>query len=126
MNLTDDTVRSLIDAMAAAMMRQDDEAVASFFAEDAVMVVPSARLVGRAAILEAGRQFNMQFTNIAIAVTDVVYCAGKGVVEWRFSETRKHDGWTHVMEDAIVFHLRPDGKVSYWREYFDPNQLQLV
>ncbi len=126
MNESVDSVRALIHQMAAAMMRQDDEAVVSFFADDAVMVVPSARLIGRQAIFEAGRQFNMHYTNITIEVTDVVYCDGKGVVEWRFAETRKNDGWTHVMEDAIVFHLRHDGKVSYWREYFDPNQLQLV
>ena len=126
MNETQESVRTLIHEMAAAMMRQDDEAVASFFADDAVMIVPSARLAGRPAILEAGRQFNLHFTNITIDVMDVVYCAGKGVVEWRFAETRKHDLWTHVMEDAIVFHVRPDRKVSYWREYFDPNQVQLV
>jgi uncharacterized protein (TIGR02246 family) len=124
--LSDDDVRALIRGMAAAMMRQNDAEVASYFADEALMVAPSARLSGKQAIFDAGRQFNLHFTNIRIDVMDVFFCAGKGAVEWRFAETRRSDGWTHVMEDAIVFHLREDGKVIYWREYFDPAQVHPV
>jgi ketosteroid isomerase-like protein len=57
-----------------------------------------------------------------IEIKDVIACGNKGVVEWAFTETRKSDGWTHTMDDAIVFRLRDDGAILYWREYFDPAQ----
>ena len=126
MNQSDDTVRHTIEQMAEAMMRQDDATVVSFFADDAVMVAPAGRFVGKQAIFDAGHHFNQDYTNIVIKVKEVICCDRKGVVEWSFAETRKSDGWTHVMEDAIVFHLREDGKVTYWREYFDPNQIELI
>lgn len=112
--------------MANAMMRQDDNAVASFFADDAVMIAPSGRFVGKQAIYDAGHGFNQAYSNIVIEIREVICCGNKGVVEWSFAETRNADGWTHVMEDAIVFHLREDGMVLYWREYFDPNQLDVI
>jgi uncharacterized protein (TIGR02246 family) len=119
-------VRRLIEQMAGAMMRQDDDAVVSYFADDAVMIAPSGRYVGKRAIYEAGHGFNQAYTGIVIDVKEVICCGQKGVVEWSFAETRKSDGYTHVMEDAIVFHLSDDGKVTYWREYFDPSQIDLL
>lgn len=122
-------VPDMIQQMADAMIRQDDDAVVSFFADDAVMIAPSGRFVGKQAIYDAGYGFNQAYTNIIIKVKEVICCeinsVCKGVVEWSFAETRKADGWTHVMEDAIVFEMR-DGKVIYWREYFDPNQIDLI
>jgi len=120
-------VRQMVEQMADAMMRQDDDAVASFFADDAVMVAPSGRYVGRQAIYDAGHGFNQAYSNIIIEVKEVLCCGQKGYLEWSFAETRDSDGWTHVMEDAIVFHLREgDDKVLYWREYFDPLQEKLI
>ena len=125
----DSSVPDMIQQMADAMMRQDDAAVVSFFADDAVMIAPSGRFVGKQSIYDAGHGFNLAYTNIIIKVKEVI-CFGdrdfaKGVVEWSFAETRKSDGWTHVMEDAIVFEIR-NGKVTFWREYFDPNQMDLI
>ncbi len=115
--------------MADAMMRQDDDAVVSFFADDAEMVAPSGRFVGKQAIYDAGHGFNQAYHNIIIKIKEIIYGevegVTKGVIEWSFAETRNSDGWTHTMEDAIVFEMR-DGKVTYWREYFDPNQIGLI
>ncbi len=112
----------LIQRIADAMMRQDDDAVVMFFAPNAIMITPGGRYAGKQAIYEACRAFNEAFTNIRIAIKRVIACEGEGVVEWSFSETRKSDGWAHTMEDAIVFRLDAQGKVVYWREYFDPSQ----
>lgn len=121
--LSYDQVRAKIEQMADAMMRQDDEAVVSHFADDAVMIAPAGRFVGKHAIYAAGAAFNANYTDIKIVVKRVILdCDGKtGALEWSFAETRKSDGYTHIMEDAIVFELRGD-KVTYWREYFDPLQ----
>jgi uncharacterized protein (TIGR02246 family) len=116
----------MIEQMAEALMSQDDDAIISFFADDAVMITPSGRLIGKQAIYDAGHGFNQAYTGIVIKVKEVLCCSTKGVVEWSFAETRKSDGYTRIMEDAIVFHLRDDGKVIYWREYFDPNQVDVV
>jgi uncharacterized protein (TIGR02246 family) len=119
-------VRRLIERMADAMMRQDDDEVTGFFADDAVMIAPSGRFVGRQAIYDAGHTFNQHYTNITIRIKEVISCGNRGAIEWSFAETRKSDGFTHTMEDAIVFHLSDDGKVTYWREYFDPGQIHPV
>ncbi len=118
-------VREMIEQLAQAMMRQEQEVVTQFFAEDAVFVAPAGRFVGRQAIYNTGANYNRDYTNVIIHVKDVIVCGDKGVVEWSFGDTRKSDGYTHVMEDAVVFHLR-DGKIAYWREYFDPNQVDLI
>ncbi len=114
-------VETKIAAMADAMMRQDAAAVVAHFADDAVMIAPAGRFVGKAAIYEASRAFNRDYTNVVITLKQVIVAGNKGVVEWSFAETRRADGYTHLMEDAIVFELR-DGLVTYWREYFDPLQ----
>jgi uncharacterized protein (TIGR02246 family) len=113
----------LVQRIAEAMMRQDDHAVGMFFALDAVMITPGGRYIGKQAIYEAGNAFNQAFTGIRISIKRVIACGDEGVVEWTFSETRRSDGWTHTMEDAIVFRLDAAGKVAYWREYFDPAQM---
>ena len=123
------SVAQMVQQMADAMMRQDDDVVVSFFAEDAVMIAPSGRFVGKQAIYDAGHGFNQAFTHISIQIKQVICCGDqdrlKGVVEWCFAETRRSDGWTHTMEDAIVFEMRA-GKITYWREYFDPNQMNVI
>lgn len=126
---TQHSIVQIIQQAADAMMRQDDDAVVGFFAEDAVMIAPSGRFVGKRAIYEAGHSFNQAYSNIIIKIKEVISCEvngiTKGVIEWSFAETRNSDGWSHIMEDAIVFEIR-EGKVTYWREYFDPNQLDLI
>ena len=119
--MTDAQVFEKIAQVAQAMMDQDDDAVLSHFADDAVMIAPSGRFVGKQAIYAAGKAFNRDYTNILIRIKQVIVAGNKGVVEWSFAETRRADGYTHTMEDAIVFELRGDA-VVYWREYFDPVQ----
>ena len=123
--MTAEQIQAKIAAMADAMMRQDDAAVVAHFADDAVMIAPSGRFVGRDAIYAAGKGFNEAYHNIVIVVKQVIACGERGVVEWSFAETRRADGYTHTMEDAIVFALRGD-LVTYWREYFDPLQEQEI
>src|SRR5689334_13152014 len=103
--MTADEVRAKVAALADAMMRQDDDAIAAHFADDAVMIAPSGRFVGRDAIYAAGKAFNQDYTSIVIAIKQVIACGDRGVVEWSFAETRRADGYTHTMEDAIVFAL---------------------
>ena len=119
--MTLDEIRAKVAAMADAMMRQDDDALIAHFAPDAVMITPGGRYPGRDAIYAAGKGFNQHYTNIVIVVKQVIACGDRGVVEWSFAETRRSDGYTHTMEDAIVFALRGD-LVTIWREYFDPLQ----
>jgi uncharacterized protein (TIGR02246 family) len=118
-------VREMVSQMAEVMMRQDNAASVDFFTADAIFISPGGRFVGHQAIYDVISAFNRDFTNIVIKVKDVIVCGDKGAIEWSFAETRKADGYTHVMEDAIIFHMR-DGKIAYWREYFDPNQVDLI
>jgi uncharacterized protein (TIGR02246 family) len=118
-------VYKMVEEMAQVMTRQDNEAIVEFYTEDAIFISPAGRFIGRQAIHDVIALFNRDYTNIVISIKDVIVCADKGAIEWSFAETRKSDGYTHVMEDAVVFQLR-DGKVAYWREYFDPHQKDLL
>ena len=125
--MTYDELCTMIQALADAMERQDDPAIAQFFADDALMVTPGGRFAGRQAIYDAGFAFNKAYSNIRVQVRRVIADATctHGVVEWSFAETRNADGWTHLMEDGIVFEIR-HGKIDYWREYFDPLQVNAI
>ena len=118
-------VNKMVEEMAQLMMRQDNEAVIEFYTEDAIFISPAGRFVGHQAIHDVIALFNRDFNNIVINIKDVIVCGDKCAIEWSFAETRKSDGYTHLMEDAVIFHLR-DGKIAYWREYFDPDQVDAI
>ena len=43
----------------------------------------------------------------------------QGAVEWDWSDRNKKTGQQSEAEDAIIFELQDDGKISYWREYIE-------
>ena len=43
----------------------------------------------------------------------------QGAVEWDWSEGQKKTGQQSEAEDAIIFEVQDDGKISYWREYIE-------
>lgn len=107
----------LVSRQARAWEREDVDAVVAAFAEDGVFIAPGGRWQGHAEIAEAFAAFWATVTKVEVMVWRAFICGDQGAAEWTWTETRL-DGSEHQVDDAIVFTLR-NGKISYWREYFD-------
>ena len=117
--MTRDEVWSFLRARARAWETGDLEAIAAGYAPDAVLIAPGGiRLEGIAALRENNARYFADYTDIRVDLTRVVLDGDQGALEWTWSETRRADGQRRSVDDAIVFVLR-DGKIAYWREYFD-------
>lgn len=110
---------ALVRAQVAAWRAGDADAAAAAFADDGVFVSPGGVWRGPDGVRAAMRAFLAEATVVDVTVRRVVVDGDDGAVEWVWTERR---GQTLVtMEDAIAFSVR-DGRVTYWREYFDPGQ----
>lgn len=109
--------------MAAAWTGRDVAAIAELFADDALFITPGGALRGRDAIASAAAAFFAFAGDVAVTITRALADGDQGAIEWTWREADAATGVRRTTEDAIVFELR-DGKVIYWREYFDPAQTE--
>jgi uncharacterized protein (TIGR02246 family) len=98
---------------------EDLEAIMAGYADDIVHVSPYGRRVGVADMRAVNARYLAEYTAFDVQLHRLVVEGDQAALEWTWSETRRADGLRHSADDAIVFALR-DGKISYWREYFDP------
>jgi len=112
-------VRALVGRQARAWEAGDPEAIVADYAPDGELVSPGGRWRGHAALREAVAAFFAGVSDVRVEVTRIVVEGEEGAVEWTWSETSRATGTRTTMQDGIVFALR-DGKITYWREYFDP------
>jgi uncharacterized protein (TIGR02246 family) len=110
----------LVEQMAIAWVQRDISAIVSLFAEDGALITPGGAARGQAAIASMITTFFAQPVAVAVTITRVLVDGSQGAVEWIWRETST-SGAERTLEDAIIFEVR-DGKVVYWREYFDPTQ----
>lgn len=114
-------VRELAERMAAAWMAGDVAAIVDLFAPGGVFVTPGGRAEGHAAIAALAGAFFAGAPRVAISIQRALADGDLGAIEWIWTESDLATGRRRVIEDAIVFERR-DGKLVYWREYFDPAQ----
>jgi ketosteroid isomerase-like protein len=101
--------------------RKDVDAIMADYADDIVYIAPTVRYHGTAGMRENIVRYLEQHADISVELTRLIVDGddgNQGALEWTWYETRLADGRRRAYEDAIVFELR-DGKISYWREYFD-------
>lgn len=110
--------RALVERQARAWEREDVPAIVADFADDGVLISPGGRWQGHEALGAAAAAFFAVAGDVRITVTRVLLDGDRGAVEWTWSETRRADGRRITVEDGIIFQLR-DGRILYWREYFD-------
>jgi uncharacterized protein (TIGR02246 family) len=121
--VTKDEVRTFLAERARAWREGDLEAIMAGYAPDVVLIAPGIRLEGTAELRRNNERYLAEYTDIGVELTRVVVDGDEGALEWTWSETRRADGRRRSVDDAIVFVLR-DGKIAYWREYFDTAALQ--
>ena len=112
-------VRQLVERQARAWEAGDADAVAADFAPAGALISPGGRWQGHDELRRAVAATFDAVTDVEIEVTRILLDGAEGAVEWTWSEKRKGDGRWYTMEDGIIFELE-NGKISYWREYFDP------
>jgi uncharacterized protein (TIGR02246 family) len=114
-------VRALVERQARAWESGDLDTITADFAPGGVLVSPGGSWRGREAIREAAERFFASVEGVKVEVTRVISDGDAGAVEWTWTERRADGEFT--ARDAIVFELR-DGRIAYWREYFDPAELE--
>jgi len=117
--MTHEEVHRLLLRRVRAWRDEDIDAIMADYADDIVHVSPYGSRVGVAAMRAANTRYLDEFTGFEVALNRLVVEGDQGALEWTWTETRRADGLRRSADDAIVFVLR-DGKIAYWREYFDP------
>jgi uncharacterized protein (TIGR02246 family) len=130
MNLED--VRALVARQARAWEQGDINAALADFATDALYISPGGSWQGHEAIRRQANDFFASTDDVVVEVKNVFAMPlndslnlsnAYGAIEWAWHETRRETGARHRADDAIIFELR-DGKIVYWREYFDTAQME--
>lgn len=109
----------LVERQAQAWTEADIETIVADFTADGILISPGGSWQGEAALRAAVGAFWQSVQRVEVTVTNAFLCGNQGAAEWTWTETR-HDGSVHTAEDGIIFTLR-NGKIAYWREYFDTN-----
>lgn len=121
--MTLDEVKALIERQAHAWIVQDIELALPDFAPDAIFQSPGGRWVGREEIRKVANACFRETISVKINILRVIFDGHYGAVEWTWEETLRANNRRRFAEDAIVFEI-VDGKIVYWREYFDTAQME--
>jgi len=113
-------IEALIRHQAAAWQQADFEAIGDDFCPDGQLISPGGTFQGPAAIADVARQWYTVCSGVDVEIKRIIVEGNRGAVEWVWHETRRADNQVYTMEDGIIFEIE-DGKIAYWREYFDPN-----
>lgn len=114
-----DQARNLVARQARAWEAADLDAILAEFAPAACFISPGGRWQGSTAIRNAAESFFAGVTGVQVIITRVLIDGEQGAAEWTWRELRRTTGRWHEAEDAIIFQVGADGKIVYWREYFD-------
>ncbi|MGZ3420612.1 MAG: nuclear transport factor 2 family protein [Polyangiales bacterium] len=116
--MTKDAIHWLLLRRIRAWEEEDLEAIMADYAPDVVHVSPYGRRVGLVAMREANVRYLAEYTGFEVKLARLLVDGDEGAIEWTWSETKRATGERRSADDAIVFVLR-EGKIAYWREYFD-------
>jgi uncharacterized protein (TIGR02246 family) len=114
-------MNAFVQRQADAWQRGDIEAILADFDEAALFISPGGQWVGHAAIRQVATAFWATVHSVEIEVMQVLVDGEHGAIAWRWTEVRRSNGEAHRADDAILFTLK-NGKIVYWREYFDTAQ----
>jgi uncharacterized protein (TIGR02246 family) len=111
-------IRALVELAKNAWIDRDADALAQLFTPDAQLIVPGQRWQGQAKIREEVAKFARQYTDVQITIHRTIVDGNQAAVEWHYEDTETATGKHSQADDAIVIEVN-NGRISYWREYFD-------
>ena len=118
MNL-ETTIQAMVKKQALAWEQQDAFSIVEDFAPNATFVAGGFTFQGRKAIQKAVEDYFQQFTGTKVTIKRVIIDEYQGAVEWDWRDQNRKTSQISEAEDAIIFELQGDGKISYWREYIE-------
>lgn len=116
-------IEQLVERQGLAWENADSEAIIADFAENGVFIAPGTTIKGKKDIKKAAEDYFKGFTDTKVKITRVFSDGKEGGVEWTWSDKNKKTGEKSLIDDAIIFELK-DGKIVYWREYFDKQEVK--
>ena len=121
---SESATKALVERQAKAWETQDVATLMADFAPDAVFKAAGFTFDGAEAIQKAAEDYFRGFTDTQVEIKRVIIEANQGAVEWDWSDRNKKTGNPSAAEDAIIFELRDDGKIVYWREYIEKKKVK--
>ncbi|HEY9824458.1 MAG TPA: nuclear transport factor 2 family protein [Stenomitos sp.] len=115
-------VQSLIEKARGAWVARDIDALAALFSSNAEFIVPGQRLQGKSRIREELKKFVERYSDVNITIKRVVTEGNQAAVEWHYEDTKKATGQRNATDDVIIIEV-DQGRICYWREYFDTETL---
>ena len=110
---------AMVERQATAWETQDVSSLIEDFAPDAIFIAGGFTFKGVEAIEKAAADYFEQFSDTKVKIKRTIFKDRQGAVEWDWSDRHKKTGKPSAAEDAIIFELRDDGKITYWREYIE-------
>jgi uncharacterized protein (TIGR02246 family) len=111
-------IRALVELAQNAWIARDADALAQLFTPNGELIVPGQRWQGQAKIREEVAKFAGQYTDVKITIHRTIFEGNRAAVEWHYEDTETATGKRNQADDAIVIEVQ-NGRISYWREYFD-------
>ena len=111
-------IRAIVEQAQNAWVARDADALAQLFTPDGELIVPGQRWQGQAKICEEVAKFSRLYTDVQITIHSTIVDGNRAAVEWHYEDTEKATGKRSQADDAIVIEVT-NGRISYWREYFD-------
>jgi uncharacterized protein (TIGR02246 family) len=116
---SEQAIQALVERQVQAWENAEPSAIVQDFAPNAVFIAAGITFQGREAIKQAAEDYFQKFTATKVTIKRVIIDDYQGAVEWDWSDQNKKTGKQSQAEDAIIFELQDDGKISYWREYIE-------
>ncbi|WP_245894294.1 nuclear transport factor 2 family protein [Chamaesiphon polymorphus] len=111
-------IKATIELAKNAWVARDADALAQLFTEDGTLIVPGQIWQGRDKIRSEIAKFAREYTDVSITIHQIIIDGQRAAVEWHYEDTEQATGNRNQSDDAIVLEVE-NGRISYWREYFD-------
>lgn len=115
-------IEALVKKQALAWEQGNASSIVEDFAPSATFIAAGHLFQGVDAIAQAAEDYFRQFTDTKVTIKRIIIGGNQGAVEWDWSDRHRQTGKQSAAEDAIIFELQDNGKISYWREYIEKKQ----
>ena len=112
-------ISAMVKRQAVAWETQNVSSLVADFAPDAVFIAGGFTFEGVDAIQKAAEDYFRQFKDTEVEIKRIIIEDRQGAVEWDWSDRNAKTGKPSAAEDAIIFELNNEGKITYWREYIE-------
>jgi uncharacterized protein (TIGR02246 family) len=116
---SESNLQALVQRQAQAWETRDVSSIVRDFAPNATFKAAGKTFQGIEAIQKTVEDYFNGFTDVKITIKRMIIEGNQGAVEWDWRDRSQQTGEYSEAEDAIIFEVQDDGKITYWREYIE-------